>query len=86
MQLYEIVEAVAHPDHTVTIVWSDGARGDVDFLPIIDRGGWFTPLRDADMFVASMILLPDGAGLTWPDEPDYTADKLRAAAFPNGRP
>ena len=44
--LYEIVDAVAHPDHTVTITWSDGVRGVVDFLPIIDRGGWFTPLRD----------------------------------------
>jgi hypothetical protein len=46
--LYEIAEAIAHPDHTVTITWSDGARGVVDFLPIIDRGGWFTPLRDGD--------------------------------------
>jgi hypothetical protein len=44
--LYEIVDAVAYPDHTVSITWSDGVRGVVDFLPIIDRGGWFTPLRD----------------------------------------
>jgi hypothetical protein len=46
--LYEITRAVAHPDHTVTITWSDGVSGVVDFLPIIDRGGWFTPLRDGD--------------------------------------
>ena len=26
MPLFEIVEAVAHPDHTVTITWSDGVR------------------------------------------------------------
>jgi hypothetical protein len=85
MSLFEITEAVAHADHTVTITWSDGVRGVVDFLPIIDRGGWFTPLRDGDYFVANMILLPDGTGLTWPEEIDYSADGLRHAAFPHGR-
>jgi len=82
--LYEITEAVARPDHTVTITWSDGVRGVVDFLPIIDRGGWFTPLRDGDYFVLTMVVLPDGAGLTWPEEIDYGADGLRQAAFPGG--
>jgi hypothetical protein len=84
--LFEITVAVAHPDHTVTIVWSDGTRGVVDFLPIIDRGGWFTPLRDPDHFVSTMILLPGGIGLTWPEEIDYSSDGLRRAAFPNGVP
>jgi hypothetical protein len=82
--LYEIVAAVANPDHTVTITWSDGVRGVVDFLPIIDRGGWFTPLRDPDYFVANMIMLSRGRGLTWPEEIDYSADGLRRDAFPNG--
>ena len=31
-----------------------------------------------------MILLPDGAGLTWSEEIDYTADMLRRVAFPFG--
>ena len=84
MRLFEISDAVAHPDHTVTITWSDGVRGVVDFLPIIDRGGWFTPLRDGDYFAGSMITLPNGAGLTWPEEIDYSADFLRQIAFPNG--
>ena len=84
MLLYEIVAAVAQPDHTVAVTWSDGVAGVVDFLPIIDRGGWFTPLRDPDHFVATMVLLPNGAGLTWPDEPDYSADFLRLAAFADG--
>jgi hypothetical protein len=82
--LFEIIEAVAHPDHTVAITWSDGVRGTVDFLPIIDRGGWFTPLRDGDYFVTTMQHLPHGAGLTWPEEIDYSADFLRLVAFPNG--
>ena len=84
MSLFEITEAVAHADHTVSITWSDGVRGVVDFLPIIDRGGWFTPLRDEDYFVATMIVLPGGSGVTWPEEIDYSADFLRKAAFPNG--
>jgi hypothetical protein len=84
MVLYEIAGAVAHPDHTVTITWSDSVVGVVDFLPIIDRGGWFTPLRDPDWFTSTMILLPGGVGLTWPEEIDYSADGLRRAAFPHG--
>jgi hypothetical protein len=83
--LYEIIEAVAHPDHTVTITWSDGVSGVVDFLPIIDRGGWFTPLRDGDYFVSTMVVLSGGVGLTWPEEIDYGADGLRQAAFSGGR-
>jgi hypothetical protein len=84
--LFEIVAAVAGPDHTVSITWSDGMTGVVDFLPIIDRGGWFTPLRDGDYFVATIVVLPDGAGLTWPEEIDYSADFLRLVAFPGGLP
>ena len=36
--LYEITNAVAHTDHTVTITWADGMRGVVDFTPVIERG------------------------------------------------
>lgn len=86
MTLFEIASATANPDHTVTVVWTDGTCGMVDFLPIIDRGGWFTPLRDEDYFVATMRLLPNGAGITWPEEIDYSADFLRRLAFPNGGP
>ncbi len=86
MTLFEITEAIAYTDHTVAITWSDGVSGIVDFLPIIDRGGWFTPLRDGDTFAATMIMLPLGAGLTWPEEIDYSADFLRQMAFPNGLP
>jgi hypothetical protein len=68
----------------VTVTWTDGARAVIDFLPIIDRGGWFTPLREGDYFAASMRLLPDGQGITWPEEIDYSADFLRQMAFPAG--
>jgi hypothetical protein len=84
VSLFDVSYAIAHPDHTVIITWSDGVSGVLDFLPIIDRGGWFTPLRDGDYFVSTMIILPDGGGLTWPEEIDYPADFLRRLAFPNG--
>jgi hypothetical protein len=86
VRLFDVARAVAHPDHTVAIVWTDGVTGTVDFLPVIDRGGWFTPLRDGDYFASTMVLLPDGAGLTWPEEIDYSADFLRREAFPLGVP
>ncbi len=86
MRLWDITGAVARPDHTVSVTWSDGVSAEIDFLPIIDRGGWFTPLRDGESFAASMIALPDGAGITWPEEIDYSADFLRQVAFPNGSP
>lgn len=81
MRLFDITGAVAYPDHTVRVTWSDGLSGVVDFLPIIDRGGWFTPLREGDYFVTTMVVLADGAGLTWPEEIDYSADFLRQVAF-----
>lgn len=84
--LFEIAGAVARTDHTVSVTWSDGVCGVVDFLPIIDRGGWFTPLRDGEYFASTMIVLDAGAGLTWPEEIDYSADFLRQVAFPHGLP
>jgi hypothetical protein len=86
VSLFEIQQATAQSDHTVRIAWTDGVAAVVDFLPIIDRGGWFTPLRDGDYFAATMVVLPVGAGLTWPEEIDYSADFLRRVAFPSGPP
>ena len=84
--MFEIESATAHSDHTVTITWSDGISAVVDFLPFFERGGWFSPLQDPDYFIANMILLPEGRGLTWPQEIDYSAEWLRRQAFPNGLP
>src|ERR1700674_3762371 len=81
--LYEITEADAHPDHTVTVTWSDGARGTVNFGPFIAKGGVFAALGDPDFFVRGMRILRGGIGLTWPNEIDFSADGLRHDAFPN---
>src|ERR1700747_2922190 len=80
--LYEIKEAVPHPDHTVTVTWSDGARAEVSFAPFLEKGGVFEALKDPDYFVREMRVLRDGIGLTWPNEVDFSADGLRQDAFP----
>jgi hypothetical protein len=81
--LYEITNAEAHPDHTVTITWADGARGVVDFMPFIERGELFAALQGPTYFVREMNILRGGMGLTWPNEVDFSADGLRHDAFPD---
>ena len=81
--LFRIAEATPHPDHTVTITWSDGARGVVDLAPFIARGGLFAALDDRAWFVNEMRVLRGGIGLAWPNEVDFSADGLRHDAFPN---
>jgi len=80
--LYEIAEAVPHPDHTVTVTWADGVRGVVSFAPFLSKGGVFAALKDPDYFVREMRILHGGIGLTWPNEVDFSADSLRHDAFP----
>jgi len=80
--LYEIVNAEAHLDHTVTIRWSDGGQATVDLAPIIARGKVFAPMQDAVWFKREMRILPHGLGLSWPPEVDFSADGLRYRAFP----
>ena len=46
MSLFAITKAVARPDHTVAITWSDGVAGltgVVDFLPVADQVRGRTP-------------------------------------------
>jgi hypothetical protein len=80
--LYEIRVAAAHPDHTVTITWTDGARGVVDLTPFIARGELFTALHDPEYFAREISILRGGIGFVWPNELDFSADGLRRDAFP----
>ena len=80
----EIVNAVAHPNHTVAIEWADGRHGVVDLTPFIERGELFAALLDPDYFVREMTILRGGIGLTWPDEVDFSADGLRRDAIDDG--
>jgi hypothetical protein len=82
--LYEIAEAVPHPDHTVTVTWADGARGVVSFAPFLAKGGIFAALKDPDYFVREMRILRGGIGLTWPNEVDFSEGPSRRGARPEG--
>jgi hypothetical protein len=80
--LYRITHAVAHPNHTVSVTWSDGVTADVDLSPVIAKGNVFAPMADAAYFVANMRLAADRLGLEWPNRVDFSADGLRFRAFP----
>jgi hypothetical protein len=80
--LYRINNAVAHPNHTVTVTWSDGVTADVDLSPVIAKGNVFAPMQDATYFVAKMRVATDRLGLEWPHRVDFSADGLRFRAFP----
>lgn len=80
--LHEIKDAVPHPDHTVTVTWSDDARATISFAPFLQKGGVFAALKDPAYFVKEMRVLSGGIGLTWPNEVDFSADGLRQDAFP----
>ena len=80
--LYRIAAAVARPDHTVTVTWSDGVTAEVDLAPVIATGEVFVPLREPTYFVERMRVASDRLGLEWPDRVDFSADGLRFRAFP----
>ena len=80
--LYRIEHAVAHPNHTVTVMWSDGIEATVDLHQIVAKGKVFAPLQDPPYFVARMRVADDRLGLEWPNRIDFSADGLRFMAFP----
>jgi hypothetical protein len=80
--LYRITNAVAHPNHTVTVTWPDGVSADVDLSPVIAKGNVFAPMADATYFVAKMRMAVDRLGIEWPNHVDFSADGLRFRAFP----
>ncbi len=46
--LYEIKEAVPHPDHTVTVTWSDGAHAEVSFEPLVPNKETIEAMKAAE--------------------------------------
>lgn len=80
--LYRINTAVPHPNHAVTVTWSDGVTAVVDLAPVIAKGNVFAPMQDPAYFVEKMQIAPDRLGLEWPNRVDFSADGLRFRAFP----
>jgi len=81
--LYRIEKATAHPDHTVTVTWSDGVEAVVDLAPVIVKGKVFAAMREPAYFVENMRVADDRLGLEWPNRVDFSADGLRFRAFPD---
>jgi len=80
--LYRISDATAHPDHRISVTWSDGVTADVDLSPVLATGPVFAALKDSGYFVRSMRVADDRLGLEWPNGVDFSADGLRFRAFP----
>lgn len=79
--LYRIEKATAHPDHTVTVTWSDGVEAAVDLAPVVAKGRVFSAMQDPSYFVERMRVADDRLGLEWPNRVDFSADGLRFIAF-----
>jgi hypothetical protein len=43
--LYRIADAIAHPNCTVTVTWSDGVTADVDLSPVVAKATFSLPRR-----------------------------------------
>ena len=80
--LYRIAAAVAHPDHSIAVAWSDGVSGRVDLAGVVAKGKVFAPLQHPAYFVAQMRIAEDRLGIEWPNGVDFSADGLRFMAFP----
>src|SRR3954470_10338643 len=80
--LYRIDNAIAHPNHTVTVTWSDSVTAVVDLAPVIAKGRVFEAMREPGYFVERMRVAEDRLGLEWPNRVDFSADGLRFRAFP----
>ena len=65
--LYRIEKAIAHPDHTVTVTWSDGVEAVVDLAPAIAKGKVFDAMRAPAYFVEHMRVADDRLGHEWPN-------------------
>lgn len=67
---------VTEPGFRLRIVFDDGQVRRVGFREIIERGGVFERLRDAEFFAQARIG-DQGRSVVWPGEIDFCADALR---------
>ena len=55
----KVIQAVAGPDYTVYVYFSDGTVRLFDASPLLEKGGVFFPLRDAEFFRTRLTVLND---------------------------
>ena len=61
---YDVSHAEYMADYRLKVSFSDGASGEVDFLPFIEKGGVFDVLRDIELF-RKFSVDPDWNTITW---------------------
>ncbi|HEV8290961.1 MAG TPA: DUF2442 domain-containing protein [Tepidisphaeraceae bacterium] len=73
--LRRIMKAIPLKDRVLRLEYADGQTVDVDFQPVIRRGGVFATLNRDDVFGA-VAVSDDGRSIYWPGELDFCADAL----------
>lgn len=59
----------------LAITFEDGVRADLDFAPLVERGGLFAGLKDSAVF-AQVRVDPEAETLVWPNGADICPDVL----------
>ena len=87
-----IARAIAQPDTSVRVEWTDGSIDVIDFKPIVAHGGVMAALADRAFFVSGMQVDAEGYSLGWPSTPaspaevggiDFSAQGLWYRAHPD---
>jgi hypothetical protein len=75
MMLRTIRSVDPEPNYKLRLTYSDGETIIVDFTPVIQRGGVFSPLSDPEFF-SQVSIGESGRYIQWPGELDFCADAL----------
>ena len=59
----------------LTVTFEDGVRAELDFSPLVERGGLFAELSEPAFF-AQVRIDPDAETLVWPNGADICPDVL----------
>jgi hypothetical protein len=73
--LQRITRVEVRAGYRLWLLFADGLDGIVDFTPIIEKGGVFSPMRDPAFF-ARVELHPNGRLISWPGDLEFCADAL----------
>ncbi len=74
-----LIEATPSKDCTVHVRFEDGLVADVDLSYLLDYGGIFDPLRDAEYF-RQLRADSDAGTIVWPNQADIAPETLYAHA------